>query len=861
MMNLIRVSALATVSLSGSLLAAPIDVGSLPANTWTEQSLTGWKGKDYYGNEQVFAWTSAGEHGLLLLDIAKSHASTAIVRRLDPATGTWTEFATAPLERPLLNIYKAPDEEYLHGVQLCYDSDRKVLVGLTATDLDGRGRVVEFDLANKKTASAMPEQSPPVVTAASLAYDPVNREVVLATGGFSPVGGTDGTWLYDGAKQAWRRLETPKAIDDVRLPAESARDRLITLRWLVWKNLEFRATGREKLLDDRAKVEALAGEAARLAAGIKSLADAAGAGATRSGQQHHKACLTSAGKLLADAAGKLAGLDALIKSGTPEELESPYRGQVVPALEDMERAVHELAVTPEPRMSARLIYDPKNKVIVCFGGNGQRCSYADTWVYHCEGRWWERKHPKSHPPPSEVRAAAYVPGLGVVVNWRLVYDAAGNEWQQLPGAPAGMMWMDYDAPAGCLVAVDVDWRKAWICRPDPAGLKPLDAKETDEIVWVDTKGEFVLRDAAGVADLKKWQTEMGAWVSDVAANTWVTVPTHGTGRPNWGRSWSSIVHDPSRRQIVYRDGGHGSYHGAVSDHYDLPTGRWFRGDLRDNPPWPMGTYFGWGRSFSLAPWCIHTYKYNLWYNPLVKLIQRNIGQSGRFSGFLPGGVLQYDPDTGKWGREPVSPGIKAGGVLGGGTFIPGLPDAMLAIDNFTRYGTKNGAATLIARTGTRQFTALGTLPRPHNDHNWCWFYDPMRNRAMYYAAEKAGNTGRLFALDLSVVKPKWEELKVRPAEEGGRLPLSSREIVYVPRYDVFIMLAGGRHEAQKDVEAWVLDARTWTMSLLPLAAQAPKDADPSQGLQYDPVTDLCYYICNSGRTPAMQAFRYAPPPK
>ena len=37
-------------------------------------------------------------------------------------------------------------------------------------------------------------------------------------------------------------------MDAVRLPMEQARDRLIALRWLVWKNLEFRATGREQVL-------------------------------------------------------------------------------------------------------------------------------------------------------------------------------------------------------------------------------------------------------------------------------------------------------------------------------------------------------------------------------------------------------------------------------------------------------------------------------------------------------------------------------------------------------------------------------------------------------------------------------------
>src|SRR3546814_20777434 len=59
----------------------------------------------------------------------------------------------------------------------------------------------------------------------------------------------------------------------------------------------------------------------------------------------------------------------------------------------------------------------------------------------------------------------------------------------------------------------------------------------------------------------------------------------------------------SYRQRYYRDGGHGNYHGNITDHYDIRTGRWFRSDVEQVPDGRiMGTYFGWGRGYNYAPW-------------------------------------------------------------------------------------------------------------------------------------------------------------------------------------------------------------------------------------------------------------------
>jgi hypothetical protein len=849
----------------------PVDLKVLPANQWVERPLSGWPGKTWYGNEVCFGLASAGELGVLVLDMRQ--AGRAVVRHLDAATGAWSELASAPIDAKNYSVDGSSTEAF-HGLQLCYDPDRKALVGLTATSLGGSGRTIEFDLT-AKTATAVELQydlksakTPPPVTAGSLCYDPVNKEAVLATGGFSPVGGTDGTWLYDGAKKEWRRLETPKEMDEVRLPLEQARDRLIVLRWLVWKNLEFRATGREKLLDERSKGEALAKEAAELAPELKKLGELAGANSAKAERPYHKDRLASAGKRLAEATAKLAGMDGKIKTAGPEELEVLYRGAIRPALDSVETAVSELASTPEPRSSARLVYDSKNKLIVCTGGDGQCRAWDDTWVYHCEGRWWEWRQPAGRPSGGSARGTAFDQRTGLVVSlaatykdghhtgWQVwLYDGAANEWRLLGPAGAGVGWLEYDAKADCLVGLTGGMDKtAWVFRPDATAAKPAEARPATPAVLPDPGADFVLRDAATVADLKKWQAERDAWVKGVPANTWAKVPTNGTGRPNWGRSWSSIVYDPDRWQIYYRDGGHGSYHGSVTDHYDLPTGRWFRSDRRYEPPWPMGTYFGWGRSFSLAPWCVHSYKYGLYYNVLRRTLQREPGQSGGIKG-IGQGVLEYDPDTGRWAREMVP--VPSASNMIGGPVIPGVPDAVVCVRNFSRYGTMSGEGWMQTADGaTKTWKGLGEVPRAWEDHAWCWSSDLKRKRVIYYGGPK--DKQALFALDITAEAPKWQKLEVKGADDG-KMPLSSREIVYVPRHDVFLMLAGSPES--KDLEVWSLDAKENLFRRVPLAREPgvqTQDAGVSQGLQYDPVSDLCFYIAAAPGVPTMLAFRYAP---
>jgi hypothetical protein len=279
----------------------------------------------------------------------------------------------------------------------------------------------------------------------------------------------------------------------------------------------------------------------------------------------------------------------------------------------------------------------------------------------------------------------------------------------------------------------------------------------------------------------------------------------------------------------------------------------------------MGTYFGWGRSFCYAPWAIHTYKYCLFYNPLRQRLQRIVGQSGRLEGEGPESVLQYDPDTGAWSRSLYRLPAAVGSGLGSPVIVPGARDSLIGVDNFTRYNQRSGEAWhLNARGDVKKWGDLGVLPRAHDDHYFCFFFDPRRDRVMYYGGpdDEAKGNHRLFALDLTAAAPRWVDLNAKPSE-GQQFPLSSREVVYLPKHDIFLMIAGKDSPGQGGaIKIVALDpeSNTWREVKLAVAEGVEIiDAGVSQGLQYDPMTDLCYFIGIAPRYRIMwYAFRYVP---
>jgi hypothetical protein len=612
---------------------------------------------------------------------------------------------------------------------------------------------------------------PPARWAGALVFDPVHGEFLLWGGTLSIDGPTNDLWIYSPEAGDWRRLDYGSAeMRDLNGQVEAAHAGLETLRWNLWKRLEWTATGREGAPEESALISAAQEVGAQIDAAATLAEELA---PTLEGHERKQA--EGAVKWLAATAPKVTAARRGIEGRTPEALETGYRA-LMSARADLLRAVDAVRLAPSSRYFISLTYDEAQRGFTLDSTTENK--FTDNWVFRVDSRRWERLSPA-------------------------------------PGEAA-----------------------------PPA----------------EPQGEFVLRDAASLAELRQWQAETRAWAEDLPPNTWVRAPAHGTGKPNWGRVWSSILYDPDRRQLYYRDGGHGSYHGNVTDHYDIPTGRWFRSDVEQIPDSRiMGTYFGWGRGYNYAPWSIHTYKWSLFYNPLTGHMQRRVFHTPNYP--VGGNLNDYDPDQGKWSKQPATVNIV-------GTVVQGVPDGIVSVHGWERYGSVP-SATVAYQTADdfKKWTNTGPIPfhGANNDDDYAFVYDPPRRRIMYYGGDEG--TLALMALGLDAAKPRWEKLPATTAD-GARLPAAYREWIYIPKHDVFLTMQWQPLGSTKAPIVWSFDPSANQFRRVELAlgnGVVPggkkgnlRSASVSAGLAYDPVSDVAFYIHSENGPPVMFAFRYVP---
>ncbi|MEX0702585.1 MAG: hypothetical protein WD069_10865 [Planctomycetales bacterium] len=873
-----------------------------PANRWVERKVAGLEG-DRVTNRGGLVQGLLAAPGLGIVACGDSRAP-ARVWRLDWEQDRWVELGDVPegLKAPgEITPYNwgplatgtaadgrlFPFNVQFHGHQAAYDPERKTIVGFT------RGKTLEYDLERKAWRIVETKTSPPDITAGSLCWDPLNKEMVLATGGFGPDGGLHGTWVYRAAEQNWAKLDEsgdPRA--EVAAAAAKLHDRLRDLRWLAWKNLEYRTTGREAQLDARSRTAELLKALHEFDDECGRLAAKCAAVAKTSDDDAVKRTIESAKEAL-DATRELAQayLAASSSGAEPKAVETAYREKLVPAVAHSEQAAEALAVRPTPRMSARTVYDPASKSILCFGGDRQDGTWGDTWRYDCAARRWQRLDLKGHPEPQVARAVAFDRGNGVLVflgsNRQLwTFGSQENRWDRVDVAassgggvepPAEAFWLEYDDDAKCLVAFSEDLKRTWTLRLELQDTYRQPAQPAPDRRLVSIDGEFVLRDAGAFGELRVWQALNDDWRRRLPANTWAHAPAHGSGLPNWGRSWSSITYDPDRRQLYYRDGGHGSYHGADTDHYDLTTGRWFRGDRREEPPWPMGTYFAWGRSFDHAPWATHTYKFKAFYDPVDQRLRRLDVPTPTPTWDSHAGTpaLDYDPDTGRWDRDVV---LLPKAAQNGSWFpVFGTTDRVL----LTPFGRNDsGAGVVWEKTAGDDWKkhdgvgAFGVVGYPPWEFQVAC-YDPQRRRILRMGSGQPPN--ELWALELDEPGAKWKQLRPQIEPAGAPLPESGREMVYVPKHDLFVMPDGitkssyrpDKVEPRKMDELCVYDPakNVWRRFRTKFAEEARGLAERdgsnrANGMVYDEAADLIYFISygysEPRRPPTLCALRFDP---
>lgn len=624
-----------------------------------------------------------------------------------------------------------------------------------------------------------------------LAKDPTNNEMVLWGGVQSEVGPeVADVWIYDLTQRDWHKLANGSAsVISLRTSVLALKDDLETLRWNLWKKLEWQVTGKT----GASTVSALSSSLATLKTNITAAKNAAtSAKAALSGYELTQ--VTAVETWLTTANTAASSIGSGISGGTVAGTETDYRALVSIAVGGLRTAIWTAAdsirFAPPPRWAHTMTYNGGTSALDLTPAT------TDTWSYKTATRRWERSSP----------------AIGTAVT---------------PPVP----WSDVGAPVS----------------------------------------EYVLRDVSTVSDLTAYLAAQSAFSAALPGNTWYIAPTNGTGRSNWGRAWSSIVYDSLREQIYYRDGGHGSYHGTLTDHYDCRTGRWFRGGIDDGFSSFTGSYFAWGRGYSYGPYAVHTYKKNLWYNDLTKRLQRNTIYTPDFASNI--NVNDYDPDQGKWSiTMPVLDRI--------GEYVPDVKGGLVSIHGWASYSPLTNSEVQYEDSDHQitHWTNTGSLGIPlNNDYGYAYVYDPPRNRILHYTNPNTGtppddlDLNKLYEFRLSDPAPRWTQLTFT-GEASGLVPRAYREWVYISKYDIFLTLT--RQEAPKvgPPIVWTFDPATNHFTQIAMALgpgvfgsntnngnTGCSIADASSGLAYDPVADICYYIHVATGSARMFVFRYVPP--
>ena len=444
---------------------------------------------------------------------------------------------------------------------------------------------------------------PPAIQAGT-AYDPINDEIVMfphlssrddpknldrlnVDGRISP---HFGTFRYSFGDNTWRRAgntfgteETRKARADVLAAVGLASEALDTA-WIL------RRRPKDGAADKVAQKLVEAGKTL-VAATLPSDAD--------NSANKADAALTSA----AAAAGK-GDWNAALAFGRD-------------ALWAMESVLDRpLRVEPPRRCAAPMVYDPKNEVIVLFGGHtglvrtdlppdrGRHRSVGalnDTWLYDCRTRQWRELAADRRPPVTRRPLLKFDPASGLLVLltfeeskpvratlWTL--DVAKGEWskrheQEWPGARfRGAGWgtsdsigeLALDEQAGILIfsQTDAQGREELFAMRWNAAALPSESAPA----W---EAPPPIRPAVLPPDDPDWMAKL----ENLPANRWVRANPKDGAQPA-RRDWSNMGLDPVRGHLYYFGGGHSTYQVNDVAIYAIGANVWTHapGDHNDSLP-------------------------------------------------------------------------------------------------------------------------------------------------------------------------------------------------------------------------------------------------------------------------------------
>jgi hypothetical protein len=386
------------------------------------------------------------------------------------------------------------------------------------------------------------------------------------------------------------------------------------------------ARGRALYLDGLPREETATRVRTELSPRLKKVAEEVAALVTDLGRpvvarNDYEAAQAKQAKTSLDGAG--TQLERVCERLSNRPLDADPLAQLAAAAILLERAAESLDAEPPPRALGPLVYEPKTKRFVLFGGDHFDYLTNDTWLFDPTQRRWQQRHPAAAPPP-RANHTLKADGDGTVTltggyTYTSSTDYVGGQYRDQGDGD----W-SYDLAAD-----------TWKGRVD--GVAP------DQRVYRTGPfhPDFFLQgprpDAAVFA----------GWLDKLPANTWQR--TKPPQLPQLNRDWGTAVLDPDRDLILRWSGGHSAHGGTDVPHFHLASNRW---ELPCPVEFPLGqlysnTSYPEGVSFNGRPWITgHTYQ-NYGYDPLSRQMLF-LGQPRYF--------YRYDPDRGDWsGTRTLKP--------------------------------------------------------------------------------------------------------------------------------------------------------------------------------------------------------------
>lgn len=618
--------ALGAASVEGQASGAQMAeaVRKLPVNRWVKLAARPEPGYTFSQpiyvptREQVLHWGAVGSPGA---------SSCNDVRVFDVTRANWVSDCS-PVAKlpPLLSIhnrgagrgvsYTGTGEMLDCGTPapslivngVCYDSKRDQVIytmkGLMAAYYPHKN--TWQDMEAKTIIDGKEYPGGPPIYGVGTCYDPVNDEIVL----FPHWGGknTDmrqvtgqtsahyGTFIYSFKDNTWRRVPHTFGSQQTR----KARKEVIELMDKLSKLLDEAWALRRHPDADRA---------AEVSKGLAALAHKAEVVSLPASTKKYFAKVISPLKASASNAG--AGrMPGAIHSGSE-------------ALRCLQVALDKpLRVEPPSRCGTPLLYDPKHKVIVMFGGHnglvrtdlgpaghlgGGPGALNDTWLYDVRTKQWQKVPCKRRPPETLWPRMVYEPASGLVLLVVLeggskdgkvtlwAFDAAKGEWtkrqeQDWPGPVARRGWYGWSHP---IYEVALDQKQGLLLlmqnlRQDKVRyVQETHAMRLDlSRMRTSTAPVWVPPPAIKPIEIPPDDLEWVAKLKSLPANKWIHARPP---RETPDRAWGIAACDPVRGWVVYFGGGHATYQVNDVAIYAVGANRWVHaaGDHNDWVP-PVG---------------------------------------------------------------------------------------------------------------------------------------------------------------------------------------------------------------------------------------------------------------------------------